>query len=69
MKDKLLKIIDLELRARGVKGRGLYLPEGHARAIWEGNKSLILKDKKLNIDNEKLLIFGLHYAYGYVWLD
>jgi len=69
MKDKLLKIIDLELRARGVKGRGLYLPEGHARAIWEGNKSLILKDRNFNIDNEKLLIFGLHYAYGYVWLD
>jgi len=69
MKDKLLKIIDLELHARGIKGRGLYLPEGHARAIWEGNKSLILKDRKFNIDNEKLLIFGLHYAYGYVWLD
>jgi len=69
MKDKLLKIIDLELHARGIKSRGLYLLGGEAKAIWEGEKSIILKDKKLNIDNEKLLIFGLHYAYGYIWLD
>ena len=49
--------------------RGLYLVKPHASYILKGIKTMILKQKKFNMNDEKLLLVDNNYAYGYLELD
>lgn len=48
--------------------RGLYLVKPHAFLIYAGLKTIILKNRKFEINGETLLLVDNNYAYGYLIL-
>ncbi|RLF30017.1 MAG: hypothetical protein DRN14_01015 [Thermoplasmata archaeon] len=61
---------ELEIKVKMIeKMDGLYLVKPHAKLIYDGLKSMIVKSRKFKIANKPYIICDADYAYGEVLLE